>query len=335
MYMINRRGREDVIYWRCHRSRNSHCTGSITTGPGDAIVSVKDTHNHPPDQASIEVKKLVSTMKEKVQDCIRPIPQLYQEALVHVTDDMTAQLPTLVGVKSSLYRRRRKLIPQLPQSRADVHFDGEWTQTFKGTQFLLAEDGVGVDKMIIFATEDNLRRLAEAGTIHMSTSTHEHTRGTRAIACTHAACAQSAASAEEICNSDSDTPGPETSTDSSEVQSFLSRFRATAPLRPDAQAQSSPEHGSRCAKEKAELSVYLAKAADVSPETNTLLWWQNHSTDLPHWLTAVRDVVLVQPSSAAAKRVFSLLKASFGPQQDSALQDYVQSSIMLQYNNRS
>ena len=167
MYMINRHGREDVIYWRCHRSRNSHCTGSITTGPGDAIVSVKDTHNHPPDQASIEVKKLVSTMKEKVQDCIRPIPQLYQEALVHVTDDMAAQLPTLVGVKSSLYRRRRKLIPQLPQSRADVHFDGEWTQTFKGTQFLLAEDGVGVDKMIIFATEDNLRRLAEAGTIHV------------------------------------------------------------------------------------------------------------------------------------------------------------------------
>ena len=74
MYMISRRGREDVIYWRCHRSRNCHCTGSITTGPGDAIVSVKDSYNHPPDQASIEEKKLVSTMKEKVQGCIRPIP---------------------------------------------------------------------------------------------------------------------------------------------------------------------------------------------------------------------------------------------------------------------
>ena len=77
----------------------------------------------------------------------------------------------------------------------------------------------------------------------------------------------SAASAEEIesdCNTDSDTPRPETSTDSSEVQSFLSRFQATTPLRPDVQAQNSPEYGSRCAKEKAELSVYLAKAADVS-----------------------------------------------------------------------
>ena len=83
---------------------------------------------------------------------------------------------------------------------------------------------------------------------------------------------------------------------------------------------------------KAELGIYLAKAADVSPETDTLLWWQNHSTYLPYWSSALKDVLLVQPSSAAAERVFSLLKASFGPQQDSSLQDYVQSALMLQYN---
>ncbi len=45
-YMLNRRGRDDIVYWRCTRSRNSHCTGSVTTGPGDAIIAVKDTHNH-------------------------------------------------------------------------------------------------------------------------------------------------------------------------------------------------------------------------------------------------------------------------------------------------
>ena len=65
---------------------------------------------------------------------------------------------------------------------------------------------------------------------------------------------------------------------------------------------------------KAELGAYLAKTAAVSPEIDTLLWWQNHSIDLPHWSSAVKDVVLVQPSSSAAERVFSLLNASFGPQ---------------------
>lgn len=43
---------------------------------------------------------------------------------------------------------------------------------------------------------------------------------------------------------------------------------------------------------------------------------------------------IVQPSSAASERAFSLLNSSFSQQQQHALQDYVQTSLMLQYNNR-
>ena len=43
---------------------------------------------------------------------------------------------------------------------------------------------------------------------------------------------------------------------------------------------------------------------------------------------------LVQPSSATSERVFSLLKASLGPQQDGSLQDYIESSLILQFNKR-
>ena len=41
--------------------------------------------------------------------------------------------------------------------------------------------------------------------------------------------------------------------------------------------------------------------------------------------------LFVQPSSAAAERVFSLLKSSFGDQQEAALQDYIETSLMLQF----
>ena len=47
-----------------------------------------------------------------------------------------------------------------------------------------------------------------------------------------------------------------------------------------------------------------------------------------------RKIFLCQPSSAAAERAFSLLKASFNEQQDSALEDYIETSLMLQYNGR-
>lgn len=85
---------------------------------------------------------------------------------------------------------------------------------------------------------------------------------------------------------------------------------------------------------KVELPTYLALVQDVSPEYDTLSCWKGPSQDLPCWSSAARDVALVQPSSATSERVLSLLKASFSPQQDCSLQDYIESSLMLQFNKR-
>ena len=69
---------------------------------------------------------------------------------------------------------------------------------------------------------------------------------------------------------------------------------------------------------KEELLSYLAKAEDVQVMENTawsLLWWKKHAEELPtEWsASAACQVALVQPSSATAECVFSLLKALCGP----------------------
>lgn len=69
-------------------------------------------------------------------------------------------------MKATLYRQRRKLIPALPATRTEVHFEGEWTQTVKGEPFLVAEDGDN-DKIIIFASERNLQQMAEAESLYV------------------------------------------------------------------------------------------------------------------------------------------------------------------------
>ena len=53
-----------------------------------------------------------------------------------------------------------------------------------------------------------------------------------------------------------------------------------------------------------------------------LEWWKNHAVQLPFWSTGCRAILLVQPSSAAAERVFSLLSNSFKENQQDALEDY-------------
>ena len=89
-----------------------------------------------------------------------------------------------------------------------------------------------------------------------------------------------------------------------------------------------------------ELPLYMAAAEDVIFEGDStekgkkkVGWWRDHSQDLLHW-SAVAKVFLVQPSSAAAERVFSLLAATFTNQQVCALQDYLETSLMVRHNKQ-
>ena len=85
---------------------------------------------------------------------------------------------------------------------------------------------------------------------------------------------------------------------------------------------------------KAELHKYMTAVEDLEPNVDIIEWWKGHEQDLPFWSSALKAVLLVQPSSAASERVFSLLQNSFSHQQFSSLEDYIELSLMLQYNKR-
>ena len=60
-------------------------------------------------------------------------------------------------------------------------------------------------------------------------------------------------------------------------------------------------------------------------------WWSGQEWALPNWLAAVKKILLTQPSSASAERVFSILQNTFSKQQDAALEETVEASVMLRY----
>ena len=64
-------------------------------------------------------------------------------------------------------------------------------------------------------------------------------------------------------------------------------------------------------KEELPSYMYLAKATDLSPDHDPLVFWRAKSPDLPHWAVAAKKVLVVQPSSAASERDFSLLASTF------------------------
>ena len=85
---------------------------------------------------------------------------------------------------------------------------------------------------------------------------------------------------------------------------------------------------------KSEIPTYMAASEDVPillTDINPVAWWKSHAMELLKWANAFRLVLLLQPSSAAAERVFSILQ-HFTAQQQSSLEDYLELSVMLQYN---
>lgn len=86
---------------------------------------------------------------------------------------------------------------------------------------------------------------------------------------------------------------------------------------------------------QAEVPAYLAAIDGVDLETDDekIQWWSRQQR-IPEWVAAVRKLMLIQPSSAASERAFSLLAACFTAEQNSALEDAIEASVMLRYNHQ-
>ena len=67
-------------------------------------------------------------------------------------------------------------------------------------------------------------------------------------------------------------------------------------------------------------------------EEDKVKWWARNANALPKVAAVVKRILLVQPSSGAAERVFSLLNSNFSKGQEAALEKTIKASIMLKYN---
>lgn len=83
------------------------------------------------------------------------------------------------------------------------------------------------------------------------------------------------------------------------------------------------------------MPQYIAASKDMAIECEgkKVERYNAREEGLSKWSSSVKRVLLVQGSSAAAERVFSLLSASFSGEQDYAFSDSLQATLMLQYNN--
>ena len=163
-FTLNRDMKNGTKYWRCGKRT---CPARVTT-EGNELLQQTNRHNHAIDGIEAKVEKVKSSLRKRAREEITPIPTIYNDALVDIAsaqeeESVAARLPTYPSMKSALYRARSSRLPSLPKSREEIHIEGRWQLTLSREQFLIREDG----EMLIFATEENLRHLAEAETIYV------------------------------------------------------------------------------------------------------------------------------------------------------------------------
>ena len=96
---------------------------------------------------------------------------------------------------------------------------------------------------------------------------------------------------------------------------------------------------------KGELPTYLRLVGEIKPRSarlddkgkdtfDLLTWWRGNEGSLPAFSYVLRAILTNSPNSIPPERVFSILNDTFDDDQNSAMADYMEYSLMSQYNRR-
>jgi hypothetical protein len=98
---------------------------------------------------------------------------------------------------------------------------------------------------------------------------------------------------------------------------------------------------------KGEIKTYNSKVKAIKPLEQRLdsktkkdtfdigNWWRAEGNAMPAFKYVLRAVLTNAPNSIPPERVFSILNDTFDDDQRTALADYMELSLMLQFNERS
>lgn len=63
--------------------------------------------------------------------------------------DVCELLPNFKGISSTLQRLRSSVLPRIPKTIDDITLPDQWSKTVDGKNFIIADDGIGNDRIIV------------------------------------------------------------------------------------------------------------------------------------------------------------------------------------------
>ncbi|CAF3449814.1 unnamed protein product [Rotaria socialis] len=133
----------DKTYWKCEHVRKFKCKGRIHTNcTHTTLLHEDDNHNHP-----------ALNSNEATQNVI-------DYCLMNLSDHAVARLPDFKHVKRNIQNHRvKKDFPKIPHDKTFNLIPDKLTTTKRNSLFLQFDSGPGNDRIIIFASAEQLQLL--------------------------------------------------------------------------------------------------------------------------------------------------------------------------------
>lgn len=156
----------------CSKRKALKCMAFIFVDDEDTVLETHHEHSHQPTPGEVQTRQLKANMRKRAREEATPMPVVYDQEKVKLLQgaapaETASTFPHFRGVKTVLYRERRKRFPAMPATRAEISLEGDWARTTQGERFLLSMDGEGDDKILIFASDLGLQELASADMYHV------------------------------------------------------------------------------------------------------------------------------------------------------------------------
>ena len=155
----------------CSKRTTMKCGAYLIIDDEGTVLQTMNDHNHQSVPGEVQTRQLKANMRKQAREETTPMPVIYDQEKIKLLEqdapsETASAFPQFDGVRTVLYRERRKKFPAMPANRAEIKLDGEWTLTSQGEPFLLGTDGAG-DKILVFSSDIALRELANADSYHV------------------------------------------------------------------------------------------------------------------------------------------------------------------------
>lgn len=134
----------------------------------DQVLKTSD-HSHVPDTRQSEKRVALSEIRMKAVNSNSPARRIIRSTTASMSTTAAVEMANYELLSRNVRRLRsnNNSTPTLPTELAGFVLCDEYTKTIKGEKFLLFDNGDAVNRIMIFATRDNLAFLVHCDDWYM------------------------------------------------------------------------------------------------------------------------------------------------------------------------